>query len=100
MERQVARQTAATQQEFNPFTPFPFTIPLEKINHDRLVVEASTIGLRPGQWPRVLCMWGPNNCLGPVTFENPSFRYDQEGDLVGVIYTGRYSRRELRVIND
>lgn len=104
MENSARVATTPFVTPFNPHAPFSIIImDLEefKLGHRKTVVEASTVGLRPGQWPDVVLLWGPNLVLGPLTFVERRPVFDPTGEeLVAMVYRGKFSERELNILND
>ena len=55
--------------------------------------SASDLGWRPGQWADMVTHYG-------VQYFFHHKEFDQEGDLLAVIYRNAFARRELTVFND
>lgn len=76
------------------------TIPTEAIRKDAtyLVAEASTCGLKPGEWPEALEVTTPDGWTCTYRKNRPG--RDTEGDLVVMIYTTVQGEPELHILND
>jgi hypothetical protein len=60
----------------------------------KIVVEASTVGLKPGQWPIILL-------YDKVMWARASYNRDgPNNEVTSVTYEGNMGKAELEVLND
>ena len=63
-----------------------------------LITEASTAGLRPGEWPEFIAVTDQANC--GFLFQRSYKDFTDDGEFCGMHYRERSSNFRLLVIND